>query len=76
MKDKIEVGDVVTIQVTERSWLRGEVLYIPQASGDSWHIAEEYTAITADDTSYIKTFSSRPKRLHYVQQFLMMSLDG
>jgi len=36
--DKIEVGDLVTVDFPDAKMSNATVLYIPVATGDSWHI--------------------------------------
>jgi hypothetical protein len=38
MGDRIEVGDAVEIKFATHPPIRGEVLYTPAATGDSWHV--------------------------------------
>jgi hypothetical protein len=38
MGDAIEVGDTVTVNWSTHPPFTGEVLYVPAAQGDSWHI--------------------------------------
>ncbi len=38
MGDKIEVGDSVTVNWATHPPFTGEVLYVPGAPGDCWHI--------------------------------------
>lgn len=68
MKISIEKGDKVLVQLTEQSYLEGEVLYVPRSEGDFWVIAE----ISFSPTS--NSFLVRPSQIHYVQRFIHMTL--
>jgi len=41
MQDRIFLGDVVRVEFSNHPALSGEVLSIPQATGDAWHIREK-----------------------------------
>jgi len=42
MKDKIEIGDIVTFYYTDDQHLtNAKVLHIPVATGDMWHLEKD-----------------------------------
>lgn len=52
MKKRIEEGDIVNISFCDGSEMSNcEVLYIPQAAGDSWHLRND-----SGDLVYVQLF--------------------
>lgn len=50
-QDIIEIGDKVQIDFSTHPSIVGEVLYRPQATGDSWHIRDNQGQI-----AYVQQF--------------------
>ena len=61
-RERIEVGDVVTVRFSSGHRFEGIVYSMPAATGDSWIIREIMYAVTSGDPPL-------QPRLHYVQQF-------
>lgn len=60
MSEKINIGDIVKVHFQTDVGMRsitGEVLYIPQATGDSWTIKAENNTI-----NYIQTYTVMTKK--------------
>ena len=57
MDERIEVGDIVEVWVDEDlHWNNMEVLYTPQATGDSWHLRDK-----GGDIVYVQLFQAMKK---------------